>query len=353
MSESSATIAPPFVTIVIVNYNGGDAVQMCLDSVVSDPYPEREIIVVDNASTDNSCLYPEQLAAIHDDVLLIKNSENVGYAAAINLALRRARGVYLAVLNMDITVTRGWLTTLVDFLERNPDAAAVNPLITLRDGARINAAGQDIHITGLGFNRGLGQLADRIEKSPQIVSGVQGGAFVIRKSSLMTIGGMDETGFLYHEDVNLSWLLQLLGQNLYCVPGAVVSHDYHLTMYPGKLYLLERNRWAMLLSYLNPLTLLILSPALALTELFMCCFCLLRGLAFIRAKLESVKWVIRQRSRLRLRRDWLNLNRDLTDWALLRKMHWGYAWHQFLILGKESGPSSRHPSRRLPNGVME
>src|SRR5438094_489739 len=80
-----------------------------------------------------------------------------GGAGGVSLALNAAHGVYVAVLNMDVAVEPGWLKPLVTFLEANPRVGAVNPLILLKDGERVNALGQDVHVTGLGFNRGLGR----------------------------------------------------------------------------------------------------------------------------------------------------------------------------------------------------
>jgi GT2 family glycosyltransferase len=183
------------------------------------------------------------------------------------------------------------------------------------------------------------------------VSGLQGGAFVIRRELLERIGGMDATGFLYHEDVNLSWLLRLMGFDLFCVPDSVVRHDYFLSMYPEKLYLLERNRWAMLLAYLHRSSLLCLTPALIVTEVLMWSYCLLQGWAFMRAKLGSYRWVWARREQIRRRRKLAESVRALSDWQVLKKLRWSYAWDQFLVLGRERGPSRRQNIRELSDGA--
>ena len=107
---------------------------------------------------------------------------------------------------------------------------------------------------------------------------------LIRKSEFLGLGGFDPTFFMYHEDVDLSWLLILMGYELLFVPASVIRHDYHLTMYPEKLYLLERNRLAMLFTHLRPVTLVMLFPILTLTELMMWGYCAIRGGGFLRAK---------------------------------------------------------------------
>src|SRR5205814_8139838 len=98
------------------------------------------------------------------------------------------------------------------------------------------------------------------------------------------LGGMDDTGYLYHDDVNLSWILHLAGFDTYCIPEAMVYHDYRLSMYPAKLHLLERNRMAMRLAYLRPTSPASMSPLLALPETLMWGYCLLKGWGFLKAK---------------------------------------------------------------------
>jgi len=141
---------------------------------------------------------------------------------------------------MDVEVSPGWLAPLTAFLDRSPDTGAVCPLMLLEaDPRRINAAGQDLHVTGLGFNRWLGRPREQAGTEPFQVTGLHGGAFVIRRELLEELR-WDDSGFLYHEDVQLSWLLRLAGREIHCVPTSTVTHDYHLTMFPRKLYLLER-----------------------------------------------------------------------------------------------------------------
>ena len=299
--------------------------------------------MVDNASSDGSDAIAEAAAERHEPVRLLRSPTNRGYAGAVNLGLEEARGDYVAVLNMDVVVSPGWLDPLISFLERTPDAGAACPLIVLEsDPGRINAAGQNVHVTALGFNRWLEESRERAGAKPFRVSGLHGAAFLIRRDLLVAIGGWDESGFLYHEDVELSWLLRLAGREIYCVPASTVSHDYHLTMFPQKLFLLERNRWSMLLANTRTVTRLALSPLLALSELLMWGYCLLRGPSFLRAKLDSYRWISSHRERIRERRRFVDSLRRRSDWGVLRRLHWGYPVDQFVTLGRERGESGRN-----------
>jgi hypothetical protein len=302
--------------------------------------------VVDNASSDGSERIAEAAAESHESVRLLRSTTNRGYAGAVNLALAEARGSYLAVLNMDVVVSAGWLDPLVAFLEAAPQAGAACPLILLEsDPGRINAAGQNVNVTGLGFNRWLGQPRERAGSAPFRVSGLHGAAFLIRRELLEELGGWNESGFLYHEDVELSWLLAVAGREIHCVPASSVSHDYHLTMFPHKLFLLERNRWSMLLADTRGLTRVTLAPLLALSELMMWGYCLIRGPAFLRAKLDSYRWISTHRERIRERRRFVESVRRRSDWGVLRRMRWGYPLDQFATLGRERGESRRN---RIP-----
>ena len=273
----------------------------CLTALLKDSGKVKtEVLVVDNASSDDSAEIAERLAAEHESVRLISSPTNRGYAGAVNVALPEARGEYVAVLNMDVIVTPGWLDALVSLLEAKPEAGVACPVILLEsDPGKINAAGQNLNKTGLGFNRWLNKGREVAGDEPFAVTGLHGAAFLIRRDLLERLGGWDESGFLYFEDVELSWLLRIAGSEIWCVPASTVVHDYHLSMFPHKLFLLERNRWKMLLADLRLPTRLAISPLLALTELMMWGYCLLRGL------------------------------------------RWGYPLDQFLTLGRERGESER------------
>jgi GT2 family glycosyltransferase len=299
--------------------------------------------VVDNASSDDSAAAAERLADEHDQVRLFRSPTNRGYAGAVNLALPEAHGDHIAVLNMDVTVSPGWLDPLVSFLDANPAAGVACPLILLEsDPGRINAAGQNLNKTGLGFNRWLGKPREIAGDRAFPVTGLHGAAFVIRRALLERLGGWDESGFLYFEDVELSWLLRIAGSEIWCVPESTVIHDYHLTMFPHKLFLLERNRRKMLLADLRGRTRLALSPLLGLSELMMWGYCLLRGPKFLRAKLDSYRWVRSNRHQIGERRAKVDSVRRRSDWEVLRGLRWGYPLDQFLKLGRERGRSERN-----------
>jgi len=348
MNHPSAADTRERVTLVVVNYNGGRRLARCLDSLLASREEERfSVLVVDNASRDGSLEIALRKAGQDARLRVRECRENLGYAGAVNRVLPEIDTPYLAVLNMDLEVETGWLTPLARYLDDHPEVAAVNPLLLLPDGQRVNAAGQHLHVTGLGFNNALNSRITDLPDVPFAVSGLHGGAFVIRTDLLREIGGMEEAGFLYHEDVNLSWVLRLLGHELHCLPGSRVRHDYFLTMYPEKFHLLERNRWLLLCCVLRKGTWFWLFPFLAATEIMTWGYGVLRGWAFVRAKFDALPWLWRQRRLIARRREWLRRHRLLSDRQLFGHLHYGYVWNQCVHLGRERGRS-----RRIPEGGL-
>ena len=335
----------PIVSVVVVNYNGGQHLLECLSALYLNSDLASEIILVDNASTDGSVIdaldrYPE--------VRVLANSTNQGYARGINAGVRSARGAFVAILNMDVVVEKNWLSPLIEFLRDEPNVGAVTPRIMLYEQPqRINAIGQNIHVTGLGFNRKLGCPSDKADLEPVRVSGLQGGAFALRTETFRLLGGMNEIFFLYHEDVELSLRLTLAGLSIYAIPESVVRHKYSLRMTPEKLNWLERHRWLSILATYRLSTFLGLSPLLLLTETLMAGYCLLRGPSFVNAKARSVHWVLSHRAELKASRQRAQSVRRVSDWSLLRDLRWSYDWDQFLTLARQPGGWIREALPRL------
>ncbi|MCH2187075.1 glycosyltransferase family 2 protein [Myxococcota bacterium] len=339
---SSPSESSPDVSIIVVNFEGGAALEACLLSLFRDQSKaNREIWVVDNNSADGSPELIDRLVTHQPSAGWMASAENVGYAAAVDVALPHCRGRYVAVLNMDTVIESGWLDPIVEYLDAHRDAAAASPLITLTDGNAINAAGQWIHRTGLGFNRDLGRPIGEVGDVPFPIAGIHGAAFVVRRELLTKIGGMDSGGFLYHEDVNLSWLLRLMGYELACVPRARVRHDYFLSMHPQKLELLERNREAMLRAYLTPKTLRKLWGWRGLTEGMLWIYAGMRGPAFLRAKHRARKWVQAQSELIERRRQLAEGLRNRSDRAVLAVMTRRYPIRQLMTLAGERGAPRR------------
>jgi GT2 family glycosyltransferase len=324
-------------SIIIVNYNAGRDLEECLCALEEHTSLPHEVIVVDNASTDGSMSgIQERFPNVH----IISSTTNLGYACGINLGAPQARGEFLVIFNPDVIVSRSWLAPLVDFLKNNSTVGAVTPCMLLHENPYLlNALGQNIHLTGLGFNRKLNQPVTEADRHPVRVSGVQGGAFVMPANVFQQIGGMNECYFLYHEDVELSLRLALAGYAIYAVPGPVVTHKYLLHMTPDKLHWLERHRWTTLLTTYQVSTLLALLPMLLLTEAMMAGYCLLRGGDYLQAKAKAISWVYSNRSRIRSMRQKTQSLRRVPDREALASLRFFYDYDQFITLAWQRGSS--------------
>jgi len=322
----------PLVSIVVVNFNGLSYIDALFASLQTQDYPAYEVLLVDNGSTDGSV---ELVRSNFAEVKIVENGENLGYSGAINLAAEKCQGDYITILNMDVVVEPGWLGPLIDFLEVNPSAGAVNPQILLAEEQEtINALGQNVHVTGLGFNRLLHYPAVEADKEPRRVSGLQGAAFVMRRDLFTAVGGMNATNFMYHEDVDISWLINLAGYDIYCVPESIVHHTYALGMKPWKYYYLERNRWSLLLCVYRWPTMLLLAPLFLLTEAMMLAYCLRSGRSFFHAKLQAIRWNWQMKDHLRRRRAWIQGWRKRGDRQMLSILRLNYDWDQLLHLAR-------------------
>lgn len=208
------------VSIIIPNWNGARFLPGCLDSVWDQAAPDTEIIVVDNGSTDESL----EILAKYPEITVIRNAENLGFAAAVNQGIFAMRGRYAVLLNNDTVVQPGWLKALVTVMEAHPRAfSAASLMLRMDETGAVDDAGDNYTILGWGYKRRDGKPACEEKKSRRVFSSC-GGAAIYRRKTLEAIGGMDEAFFAYMEDMDLGWRAILRGrENRYC-PEARVLH---------------------------------------------------------------------------------------------------------------------------------
>jgi len=314
------------VSVIAVNFNGMAHLERCISSILKQTHPNFEIILVDNGSTDGSLDYARRL---FPELTIVANSRNSGYAGGINAGLKYATGDYIAPLNIDTEVDENWLAPLVRFMEENPGVGAVTPKILLyHDRTTVNALGLNSHITGLGFARGLNGKDGTFLDKPMKVAGVSGCSYLIRREILEQTHGLNEDNFMYYDDVDLSWTINLMGYDIYCLPRSVVYHKYELKMTPEKLFLLEYGRLNMLACHLKLATFMICLPAFVLTELLVTAYCIVRGRKYISAKLRVFPLVFHNiRQLVKRRRDVQSL-REISDFQLFRRLQLNYEWGQ-------------------------
>jgi len=239
------TFTYPQVSICIANLNGKDYLKGCIASIRELDYPEHkiEVIVVDNGSTDGSA---EFLARKFPEVKIIRNSQNLGFAAANNQAAKAACGRYIAFLNNDTRVDKNWLTELVRPLLGDSEVAACGSKVLSADGKRIDFAGAMINFEGKGFQVDYGlPIEEDMHNNPLYLPFANGGAMLVRAEVFAQSGGFDQDFFAYYEDVDFGWRLWVLGYKVVFCPASIVYHAHHGTssaFSEDKLrYLKERN----------------------------------------------------------------------------------------------------------------
>ena len=263
----------PFISIIIPHWNGIDILSECLDSLKHSTYEDKEIIVVDNASTDGSQAWIKEN---RPEITLIENDDNYGYAGGCTRGVSSAKGDWLLFLNNDTIQESDWLEHLANSVSEQDDIAAAQPKIRnyykrkLFDYA--GGAGGHIDLFCYPFAKGrifLEQEEDNGQyDSAEDIFWASGTALMVRKEAFEQAGGFDEIFFAHQEEIDLCWRLQLMGKRIVFEPHAVVYHKnaVSLPMHSfQKYYLNHRNSFFMLLTnYNQPLTLYFLPVRLAL-----------------------------------------------------------------------------------------
>ena len=241
------------VAVVILNYNGAQMLRRFLPSVLEFS-SEAEVVVADNASTDDSL---EVMRREFPAVRLVCLDKNHGFADGYNYALREVSSDYYLLLNSDVEVTRGWLAPLLAFTDANDDVAACQPkLLSYKEKSLFEyagAAGGFLDRYGYPFCRG--RIFDAVEKdngqydSVSEVLWATGAALMIRSADYWSAGGLDGTFFAHMEEIDLCWRLRARGRRIVCVPESVVYHVGGATLNksnPRKTFLNFRNNLLML-----------------------------------------------------------------------------------------------------------
>ncbi|NOZ05876.1 MAG: glycosyltransferase family 2 protein [Chloroflexi bacterium] len=218
----------PLVSVVIPNWNGAHHLVTCLDALGRQTYPNFEVVLVDNGSTDRSvALVQERYPAVR----LLVLPENQGFAGAVNAAIRDlAQGEIIALLNNDTEVHPDWLAALQDALTRYPQAGMAASKILLFDRRdTFHSAGDTFGVDGMPVNRGVWQRDVGQFDREELIFGGCGGAVAYRRAMLDEIGLFDRRLGSYCEDVDLNWRAQLAGWQCIYVPKAIVYHKVSAT----------------------------------------------------------------------------------------------------------------------------
>ena len=219
----------PIASIIIPNYNGKHLLAVCLPALRRQTYPAGrfEVIVVDDASSDGTTDF---LADDFPEVRVVALERNSGFIAACNAGVAAARGAVLVLLNNDTEAEPGWLEALIAALEKKPRAGSAASKMLLFDRRdHLHTTGDMMGVDGIPRNRGVWERDDGQYDGQRQVFGACGGAAAYRRQAWDQAGGFDPALFMYMEDVDLAWRLQLLGWQAVYVPDARVYHQVSAT----------------------------------------------------------------------------------------------------------------------------
>lgn len=298
MIDSEAGAQSPTVSVVIVNWNGRRWLESCLPALAAQRYRHFEIIVVDNASEDDSVAW---LAQNWPDVRVLIQPENTGFAAANNRGIEVATGDWIATLNNDTLVDANWLANLVA-AAGEPQVGMVASLVVFWDDpGRVDAAGIEVDVAGMAWNRGHGRPVEEVLVEDEVF-GPNASAALYRRQMLAEIGAFDEDFFAYYEDVDLAWRARQAGWRCHYAPAAVVRHWHSATggQFPRlKAYLVSRNKlWTIVKNYQRR-QLWYRLPLIALVDLVALAYRLAtdRNLAPLKGRLAALRGLGKMRAK--------------------------------------------------------
>jgi len=218
------------VAVIIVNWNSGDYLGRCVKALLAQSRPMAKIVVVDNASTDDSL---DSIVDLSDAVSIVRQQTNTGFAAANNRGIKECREFsWIALVNPDAFVDSNWLENVLKGINENESAGAIAcQMRQANDDSLLDGTGDIYHVSGLAWRRDHGARRDeksgvtaQNNKYARPVFAPCAAAAIYRRDVLDESGGFDEDYFCYFEDIDLGFRVRLLGYSCVYLPEAVVYH---------------------------------------------------------------------------------------------------------------------------------
>ena len=214
----------PSVSIIIVNFNGKEILKRCLTSISTTNYPNFEIVVVDNASTDGSVKSIKKLSGSRPYTKIVENHENLGHAEGCNIGAQVSKGRYLVFLDSDTELrVEDWLWELVKVMESDENIGLAQAKVVLaKDERRLDYVCTAIDALGT-WAATYGLKEDELKENREILA-ASSGCCIVRREVFNEVGGFDPDYFIYDDDTDLSLGARLLGYKILLVPSAVIVH---------------------------------------------------------------------------------------------------------------------------------
>ena len=306
----------PLVSVIVLNYNAGDLLLNCVDSVFKSTYPNFEVIIVDNLSTDNSHIRCKEK---FKKIQLIENEKNLGYCEGNNVGIKSAKGEFILILNPDTIVDPDWLNELFRAYQKHGEALYQPKHLSLKEKSTIMSTGNMMNVFGFGYAREKGQKDVNQHNTIEQIGYASGTCLFIPSSIFKNVGLLDPFIFLYHDDLDFGWRAAQLGIKSYYVPSSVIYHaeSYLLRWNAKKFFWLERNRKYCLLTHYSKETYAKMRSSLFLVDLCVWIFYLSKG--FLAAKIKAELDIYRNKDAIKIRYNQLEKIKIVSDKELIKK----------------------------------
>jgi GT2 family glycosyltransferase len=232
------------VSVVVVNFNGGVLLRHCLGSLLGTDYPDFEVVVVDNASTDGSLEEAERRFGLDSRVRFVRNRENLGHAEGCNVGARMTAGRYIVFLDSDTEFrAANWLLELVHVMDGDKGVGlAQAKLVLAEDEECLDYVCVGVDALGT-WAATYGLREEGLRENFEILA-ASSGCCIVRREVFDEAGGFDSDYFIYDDDTDVSLRVRLLGYRVLLVPSAVVVHRGGVLrgLNSGTLYHSSKNR---------------------------------------------------------------------------------------------------------------
>ena len=306
----------PLVSVIVLNYNAGELLLNCIESIKKSAYKNLEIIVVDNISTDKSQKICKEK---YPDIKLIQNNENFGYCEGNNIGIREAEGDYIIILNPDTIVESNWIEALISAYNKFGEGLYQPKHLSLNEKTVYMSAGNMLNIFGFGYAREKGNKDENQFNKIEEIGYASGTCLFTSSAVLKKVGLFDPFIFLYHDDLDLGWRASQLGIKSYYVPTSLIYHaeSYSLKWSAEKFYWLERNRKYCILTHYSKQTYSKIFPTLLAVDFFVWMYYLSKG--FLGSKIRAELDIIKNRKAIKIKYEELESKKIVSDKELITK----------------------------------
>ncbi|MCC7572396.1 MAG: glycosyltransferase [Candidatus Methanofastidiosum sp.] len=311
----------PYVSIIVVNYNGKHHISEFVESIKNLNYPKSrfELIIADNGSSDGSSNF---IKKNYPWIRTIQFEKNYGFAEGNNLTVKYAKGEYIAFINNDTIVEKNWLSEMIKYAMIEQNAIYSSMMLRYDHRDIVVFCGSKLFAWGVPFSPHVYKFDYQLDIKEKIISFYADGCGMLLKKELFTdLGGFDKDYFAYAEDYDFSWKAWLYGYNVYCIPSSKFYHKISSTF--GRrssrgIHLLWRNNITNILKYTEAKNLfkIIFLHLIFSLSVYLALFIPEREYMMIFAIIKSYFSNIKNIRKIYRKRKIIQLNRTVSDYEI-------------------------------------